>query len=319
MWRCVHIINSVDALRWVNSMCSSRWRAGNYAWGDRPGIGYCGPGCGEGTWDFECFDDYYDNPSEQRPLTAVCNKKSAGICSAAGASCPGSGCKQVAVSTYERVAPTTFIIRNQGGHAWGSVSLQAGTTYDVILPGRTPGPTRLQCATVRAPAVPCAGRVRMLLIAPDGETVVAVSTGVGAARGPGRTDGTPSTRNAPILGYEAAETGVYFIIVYDYHFEVERPGTVDLAVVIDTHRPVCCDDLRTSNCLATCTCEDTPGWTSVDGRVDCHYYISNNWCFSDGTAGLGWRGDGFELGTDGQTAAEACCGCGGGTSGSIGH
>ena len=23
MWRCVHIINSVDALRWVNSMCSS--------------------------------------------------------------------------------------------------------------------------------------------------------------------------------------------------------------------------------------------------------------------------------------------------------
>ena len=136
-------------------------------------------------------------------------------------------------------------------------------------------------------------------------------------------------RNAPILGYQAAESGVYFVIVYDYHFEVEPgPATVDLAVVIDTHPPVCCNDLRTSNCLQTCTCEDTPGWNSMNGRTDCHYYVSNNWCFSDGTPGLGWSdgtpglgwsdGSGFEQGTGGLTAAEACCGCGGGSTGS-GH
>ena len=178
----------------------------------------------------------------------------------------------------------------------------------------------MSCATVRAPAVPCAGRVRMLLIGPDGETVVAVSTGVGGARLGGAPDGTPSTRNAPIIGYEAAETGVYFVIVYDYHMEVERPGTVDLAVVIDTHPPVCCDDLRTSNCLERCTCENTPGWLSSDGRVDCHYYVSNNWCFSDGSPGMGWNpGESFEPGTGEQTPADACCGCGGGTSGTTGH
>ena len=107
-------------LGWL-CLCSSRRCAGNYAWGERPGIGYCGPDCGEGAWDFECFDAYFDNPRESLPLTSVCSKKSAGTCSAAGVSCPGPGCKQLAVSTYEDPVPTTLAIRNMGGHAWAWV------------------------------------------------------------------------------------------------------------------------------------------------------------------------------------------------------
>ena len=73
----------------------------------------------------------------------------------------------------------------------GAVPMVAGTTYDVVLPGRYPGPSRPDCLQ---DSPRCAGRVRFLLLGPDGSSFVAKSTPMGAARGPGVPDAQASTR-----------------------------------------------------------------------------------------------------------------------------
>jgi len=55
-------------------------------------------------------------------------------------------------------------------------------------------------------------------------------------------------------------------------------------------------------------------WKSKSGR-DCSDYEMGDWCTSRGTPGDGWLedwGDFKDYGSDGMTAADACCACGGG-------
>ena len=82
---------------------------------------------------------------------------------------------------------------------------------DVVFPDRLAG--RAGQSAIRAKCCPdspqvcsCATRVRLVLVGPDGDSVVAVSTGLGAARGnfiskmagaEAAKDGIPSTRNSP--------------------------------------------------------------------------------------------------------------------------
>jgi hypothetical protein len=64
----------------------------------------------------------------------------------------------------------------------------------------------------------------------------------------------------------------------------------------------------------TAVCADKP-WVSEFGSV-CADYASNAWCTSDGGYGSGWDPSwgSFQIfaATDGTSALEACCTCGGG-------
>jgi trypsin len=61
-------------------------------------------------------------------------------------------------------------------------------------------------------------------------------------------------------------------------------------------------------------CVDISDWT--DGADGCDEYVDNLWCNSDGSEGANWLASWGELAdwisSDGRTAADACCGCGGG-------
>ena len=84
---------------------------------------------------------------------------------------------------------------------------------DVVFPDRLAGRAgqsaiRAKCCPDSPQACSCATRVRLVLVGPDGDSVVAVSTGLGAARGnfiskmagvEAAKDGIPSTRNSPYV------------------------------------------------------------------------------------------------------------------------
>jgi len=66
------------------------------------------------------------------------------------------------------------------------------------------------------------------------------------------------------------------------------------------------------------TCTDKPGWTSTDGDP-CSIYHLNTYCNADGTTGAGWNqcewGDIDNYAGDSGSAFDACCACGGGSTG----
>lgn len=60
-------------------------------------------------------------------------------------------------------------------------------------------------------------------------------------------------------------------------------------------------------------CVDLPDWSSSTG-ARCSDYQRNDWCTEDGEAGSGWGGDWGSIesyATDGLSAFDACCTCGG--------
>jgi len=64
-------------------------------------------------------------------------------------------------------------------------------------------------------------------------------------------------------------------------------------------------------------CADSAGWADSDGD-DCTSYTQFFWCTPDGHTGTGWHeewGTLADFEEDGQTALQACCGCGGGSEG----
>lgn len=68
------------------------------------------------------------------------------------------------------------------------------------------------------------------------------------------------------------------------------------------------------------SCSDISGWSDQEDEV-CSDFDSNNWCTSSGQAGSGWRSSWGRI-TDfsdrhGNTALDACCACGGGSSGVV--
>jgi hypothetical protein len=69
------------------------------------------------------------------------------------------------------------------------------------------------------------------------------------------------------------------------------------------------------------TCTDNPSdWVSSSSSGStCTDYVNNNYCTSSGGFGTGWQssyGVFDDYATDGIDASEACCGCGGGSTGS---
>lgn len=69
---------------------------------------------------------------------------------------------------------------------------------------------------------------------------------------------------------------------------------------------------------APSTCTDQSGWTSTDGDP-CSIYQLNTYCNADGTTGDGWNtcewGDIDNYAGDGGSVFDACCACGGGSTG----
>lgn len=65
----------------------------------------------------------------------------------------------------------------------------------------------------------------------------------------------------------------------------------------------------------TTTCLDKPGWTDEE-KDDCQVYSTNVWCTKSNEVGSGWHeewGDIDEFKSDGASALQACCACGGGS------
>jgi len=65
-------------------------------------------------------------------------------------------------------------------------------------------------------------------------------------------------------------------------------------------------------------CVDIPRWTDKARKNSCADYVAQSWCTPEGGYGPGWDakwGSFADWGGDGVSAAEACCGCGGGHSG----
>lgn len=64
------------------------------------------------------------------------------------------------------------------------------------------------------------------------------------------------------------------------------------------------------------SCTDRPGWVDSEGDP-CSIFQLNTYCNADGTTGDGWNtcewGDIVDYATDGITAFDACCACGGGS------
>ena len=81
--------------------------------------------------------------------------------------------------------------------AWAQVELEAGQRYDFVFPGRKPGPTRFRKEGA-------CGRMRLMLVGPDGGSLAARTTGVPVGN-------TRSTRNAPIENFLARESGTYYL------------------------------------------------------------------------------------------------------------
>ena len=266
------------------------------------------------------------------------------------------------VVTLSERSPSASVVvpgdaQTVGGLGWAILQLRAGVTYDVTFDDRQPGRVgqsdiRALCCPAGAYSCSCATRVRMVLVGTDGNTVVAKSTGIGGARVPGMPDGIQGTRNTPIIGFTAPTDGQYFLAVYDYH--IEGGGPVPVTLEVNNRPTVLCSDRPDSNCVDEYPdqCIDQRNWVILpDHRnwrspVDCHYFVNNGWCKSDGTAGWAWDHEAPPLTDSSVTLGcsididlayafvngdpsmppecdpsmpdntgplEACCGCGGGS------
>ena len=152
--------------------------------------------------------------------------------------------------------------------AWAQVELEAGQRYDFVFPGRKPGPTRFRKEGA-------CGRMRLMLVGPDGGSLAARTTGVPVGN-------TRSTRNAPIENFLARESGTYYLAAC----EIAHPHE---------HQHVLCALLSVSVRPFTscwwCTADDYAG--AGEGTVDLAVCTTDRACHHgtdmqhDGTGGAG--------------------------------